>query len=232
MGFFSIFKRKRKRKIEVNFKAFDVINSKAGKYDYFYKQLLRKSLIMLITGKRGSGKTSLGMKFLELFTKLTKKKCYAVGFSKSKIPRWIKKVEDTEKIKNNSVALLDEGALLFSSREAMKQPNKIISKIMAIARHKNLTLILIAQNSAMIDLNVLRLADVILLKEPSLLQTKFERKAIKEMYEKVIPLFKDIKETEKKKYVYLWSDEFEGLLRYDLPEFWNESISKGFRYFK
>jgi len=230
MGFFSIFKRK--RKIEVNFKAFDVINNKAGKYDNFYNQLLRKSLIMLITGKRGSGKTSLGMKFLELFAKLTKKKCYAVGFSKSKVPGWIKKVEDIEKIKNNSVALLDEGALLFSSREAMKQPNKIIGKMMAIARHKNLTLILIAQNSAMIDLNVLRLADVILLKEPSLLQTKFERKAIKEMYEKVIPLFKDIKEIEKKKYVYLWSDEFEGLLRYDLPEFWNESISKGFRYFK
>ncbi|MBY9004064.1 MAG: DUF998 domain-containing protein, partial [Candidatus Lokiarchaeota archaeon] len=53
--------------------------------------------------------------------------------------------------------------------------------------HKNLTLVLITQNSAMIDLNVLRLSDTLLFKEPSLLQSKFERKALKDILEKVKP---------------------------------------------
>ena len=98
---------------------------------------------------------------------------------------------------------------------------------MAIARHKNLNLILIAQNSAMIDLNVLRLADTIILKEPSLLQAQFERKAIKDMYEKVSSHFKEIEN--KKSHFYVMDDEFEGMLNYSLPDFWNEDISKSFR---
>ena len=40
----------------------------------------------------------------------------------------------------------------------------------------------------MIDVNVLRLADTLLFKEPSLLQSRFERKALKDMFEKVAPL--------------------------------------------
>ena len=100
---------------------------------------------------------------------------------------------------------------------------------MAIARHKNLTLILVAQSSALIDLNVLRLADSLLLKEPSLLQSKFERKAIKEMYEKAAPLFKD--KENKKQYTYIFDDEFEGLIEFNLPYFWNEGISKSFKNF-
>ena len=81
-------------------------------------------------------------------------------------------------------------------------------------------------NSAMIDLNVLRLADVVLLKEPSLLQAKFERKAIKEMYEKVKVKFEAVED--RNRYAYIWSDEFEGLVSYGLPEFWSEGISKSF----
>ena len=81
-------------------------------------------------------------------------------------------------------------------------------------------------NSAMIDLNVLRLADVVLLKEPSLLQAKFERKAIKDMYNQVGDAFKQLKHRER--YFYVWSDEFEGMMEFELPDFWNESISKSF----
>ena len=84
----------------------------------------------------------------------------------------------------------------------------------------------------MIDLNVLRLADIVLLKEPSLLQTKFERKAIKDMYERVSKVFKDLEDDDvKEKYFFVWSDDFEGLLSYDLPDFWSDDVSKAFRKF-
>jgi len=81
----------------------------------------------------------------------------------------------------------------------------------------------------MIDLNVLRLADSLIFKEPSLLQKEFERAPIKKIYNEVMPYFKDIKE--RQKHFYVWDDDFQGLLSYDLPDFWNEKISKSFRNF-
>jgi len=109
----------------------------------------------------------------------------------------------------------------------MKKSNKDLAELLAIARHKNLSLIFITQNSAMLDLNVLRLCDILLFKEPSLLQTRFERKALQDMFGKVGDSFSKIEE--KKAHSYIISDDFEGLIKSGLPEFWNESISKSFR---
>ena len=111
----------------------------------------------------------------------------------------------------------------------MKKDNKAIGKLLAIARHKDLSLILIPQNSAMIDLNVLRLSDTLLIKEPSMLQSRFERKALKDFYDKAVPHFAEKGEAGKKPLVYVFDDDFEGLLNFSLPEFWNESVSKSFR---
>ncbi|MCP3686399.1 MAG: hypothetical protein GY861_27480 [bacterium] len=225
MGIFNFFKEKKKEKKPYN--AFSVVKKEKGEYEDFKKRLLKGSNIVLITGKRGSGKTALGMKFLELFKKSSRRKVCAMGFDSANLPFGIKKAKEIEDISNNAIVLIDEGAVTFGSRDAMKSANKQLGKLMAIARHKNLSLILIAQNSAMIDLNVLRLADTIVLKEPSLLQAKFERKAIKEMYEKVSTHFKGL--DERKAHFYVMDDEFEGLLRYSLPEFWNDGISKSFK---
>lgn len=224
MKIFELFKKK---SYEEPYSAFSIVKSEKGDFKDFHKRLLNGSNIVLITGKRGSGKTALGMKFLELFRKLSKRKVFAMGFESAKLPFGIKKADNISEISNNSVVLIDEGAITFSSRESMKSDNKLLGKLMSIARHKNLSLVLIAQNSAMIDLNVLRLADTIILKEPSLLQAQFERKTIKDMYEKANVHFKDLKD--KKSHFYVMDDEFEGLLQYSLPPFWSEGISKSFR---
>jgi Cdc6-like AAA superfamily ATPase len=224
MGILNLFKKKVPK---TEYQPFKIIKEDKGNYDDFHKRLLKGSNIILITGKRGSGKTALGMKFIEMFKKLSKRRVYAIGFDDSKLPFTIKKATNIEDLSNNSIALIDEGAITFGSRDAMKSANKQLGKIMAIARHKNLSLILIAQNSAMIDLNVLRLADTIVLKEPSLLQAQFERKAIKDMYTKVAHHFKELEK--KKSYFYVMDDEFEGLLQYTLPEFWSDDISKSFK---
>jgi hypothetical protein len=225
MGILSIFKKEKKP--SAPFVPFGVVESVNGDYDEFYKKLLSRSLIMLITGKRGSGKTGLGMKLLEAFNEESNRKCYAIGFGGSKLPGWIKNVEDIQKVPNDAVCLVDEGAITFGSRDSMKAANKELSSLMAVARHKGLSLILITQSSSMLEVNVLRLADVVLLKEPSLLQAKFERKAVKDMYEQIGEKFKA--RTNRERYFYIWSDEFEGLAEFELPPFWNESISKSFK---
>jgi hypothetical protein len=218
---------KRKKISDEDYAPFEVVKTEKGDYHDFYRRLLKGSNIILITFKRGSGKTALGMKFLELFKKNSKRRLFTMGFENAKLPFGIRKADYIDEISNNSVVLIDEGAITFGSRDSMKSSNKHLGKIMAIARHKNLSLILIAQNSAMIDLNVLRLADTIILKEPSLLQAQFERKAIKDMYLKVSSYFKTVEE--KKSHFYVMDDEFEGIMKASLPEFWNDSISNSFR---
>jgi len=230
-GFFSQRKREKVRKEAARFRDIEVLESRKGDYGKFREKLLGSSTIMLIIGKRGSGKTSLGMKLLELFHYKTAgdRQCYVVGYSKTRLPRWVKKVDAVGDAPENSVVLIDEGAIGYFSRDSMKQANKILSKMMTIARHKNLTLIIITQNSAMIDVNVLRLADTLLFKEPSLLQSRFERKALRDMFEKVAPLFDGMEDAVSNFYV--WDDDFEGIVSYQLPGFWDDEISKSFKNF-
>jgi len=204
---------------------FDVKTSSRGDFNYFLENFNDKSLIMLIIGKRGGGKTALGMKFVEI-GKILDKKSYVVGFENSKVPKWVKKASNLEDVPNNSLVLVDEAGISFSARESMKKGNKEMANLLSIARHKNLSLIFITQNSAMLDLNVLRLADVLLFKEPSLLQSRFERKNLQDMFQKVGENFKDL--DNRKNYSYVISDDFEGLVWNELPDFWNESSSKSF----
>lgn len=223
MGILDLFKKEIKEKpID-----FEIYRNLSGNFEDFKDRLKNASLIILITGKRGSGKTALGFKFLETLS--GNKKAYYLG--KGKLPRFIKKVSDIKDVKNSSILLVDEAAIIFSSRSSMKKSNKILSELMTIARHKNLSLIIITQNSAMIDLNVLRLSDTIVFKEPSLLQTRFERKAIVDLFKKAEEQFKKIDSKQRKKYFYVLDDEFEGILISSLPGFWNEKISKGFSGF-
>jgi hypothetical protein len=224
MGIFDIFKREKKTAPIIHFTS---ITEKKGSFILFEKKLLRKSLILLVVGKRGSGKTALGMTFLEFFHEKTKKKTYVLGYDDVKLPSWVKKAEEIDKVPVNSCVLIDEGALAFSARDSMKDANKTVGRIMAIARHKNLTLIFVSQNSAMIDVNVLRLVDTILLKEPSLLQAKFERKALREIYEDVHDSFEHVEN--KMAHVFIYDDDYQGMISYALPTFWKEDISVSFK---
>lgn len=222
MSILGFFKKKEQKEID-----FKLSKQVVGSFDDFKKRLDKSSLIILITGKRGSGKTALGFKLLEALSK--RRKAHYLG--KTKLPWFIKQVKDIKEVKNNSVVLIDEAAISYSSRDSMKKSNKLLGGLMLIARHKNLSLILVTQNSAMLDLNVIRLSDTLLFKEPSLLQARFERKSILDLFKKAEGYFKKIPAEDRKKYFYVVDDEFEGMLSYSLPEFWNERISKTFSNF-
>ncbi len=222
MSIIDLFRKREEKSID-----FNLVKTVTGDFNDFKGRLKDASLIVLIIGKRGSGKTALGFKLLETLS--GKRPAYYLG--KSKLPWWIKQVDTINEIKNNSIVLVDEAAIAYSSRESMSKSNKFLSNLMVIARHKNLTLVLITQNSAMLDLNILRLADTLLFKEPSLLQTKFERKAITDLFKKADDTFNKIKDKDKRKYSYIIDDEFEGVISFNLPEFWNEKISKSYASF-
>ena len=100
MGFLDIFGKKKKKEPYI---PFEHVKTDKGDYEEFYGKLRKSSLVLLIVGKRGSGKTSLGMKLIEFFHKETKRKCYTLGYENSRLPWWLKKVDsiEDEAIKRN-----------------------------------------------------------------------------------------------------------------------------------
>ena len=208
--------------------SFRIVETSGGDYKKWEENLSNaESKIGIILGARGSGKTAIGIKLLENIYAKTKKNCYAIGFHSEDFPSWINVVEDISQIKNNSIVLIDEGGILFSSRNSMSNANKLLSNLILVARHKNLSIIFISQNSSNLEVNILRQADFLVLKTSSLLQKEFERKIIQQIYEKNHDQFEKYKNV--MGLAYIFSDDFEGFVANPLPSFWDTNISKSFK---
>jgi len=167
------------------------------------------------------------MRLIENIHYWTNRRCIAMGFEQKNIPKWIHVVEDIESIPTGSVVLIDEGGILFSSRESMSSPNKLLSSLLLIARHKDISIIFISQNSSNLELNAIRQADFLLLKPSSLLQKDFERKKIKEIYSEIQEKFKLY--SSNRGITYIYSDIYSGFVTNELPSFWTEEVSKAFK---
>lgn len=216
-----------KIKIEPAYDNLKEIRPLQGNFEQFSNKLFStKSTIGLILGARGTGKSAIGMRLLENFKSSTDKNIYALGFKPDSLPHWIKVVEGVETIENNSVILVDEGGIEFSSRKSMSDANTFLSEILLIARHKDLSVIFITQNSSNLEVNVIRQADYLVMKPSSLLQKDFERKKIKEIYSSVADHFDELKEEIGLTYIY--AGNYRGFISNSLPTFWSEGVSKGY----
>jgi len=220
--------KKKREAIGAQYQDFEVVQTEIGDYKK-WEQATNKSdsKIGVILGARGSGKTAFGMKFLENVHAKYNKKCYAIGFKPEEMPSWIEVVEEINDLGNNSFVLIDEGGVLFNSRSSMSSANKLLSELILIARHKNLSILFISQNSSNLEVNILRQADFLVLKPSSLLQKEFERKIIQKIYDSVAGQFDEFQDNQGIAHIY--SSNFKGFVSNPLPSFWDVKISKSFR---
>jgi len=218
----------KKGAIKPVYEDFRIVKTIEGDYKKWEENLNNaESKIGIILGARGSGKTAIGIKFLENIHAKTNKNCYAIGFHGEDFPPWINVVDDISQIKNNSIVLIDEGGILFSSRNSMSNANKLLSNLILVARHKNLSIIFISQNSSNLEVNIQRQADFLVLKPSSLLQKEFERKIIQKLYDELEDEFK--KYENEKGIAHIYSNNFKGFVANPLPSFWDTNISKSFK---
>lgn len=207
----------------------DYLMENSEKLDYVLKELLSKnSYIVMLLGGRGSGKTSCVMHLGENCR--FRKPIYWLGMPNPKFPDWIIFTKLIDKIPSGSIAIIDEAQLRHFSRDFKKRnPEENISKTLTILRHKGVTVIFISQNSALMDLNIIRMSDVILVKPFSLLQRYTEREVI------VQTLIHEMLPRKKSQTYYLGSIDNESMqLCFDqpLPNCWSEQVSKSFQGFK
>lgn len=214
-------------KSNIEYQPLSELKNKHGNIESFLNYLFdNKSTIGIILGARGTGKSAIGMFLLENFAAKTNKNLYALGFKQSALPNWIQVVSTIEEIENNSILLVDEGGIEFSSRNAMSNSNKLLSDILLVARHKDLSVMFITQNSSNLEVNAIRQADYLILKPSSLLQKDFERKKIQQIYSSVESDFEELKG--EVGLTYLYSDKYSGFVSNNLPSFWTDKISKSY----
>lgn len=222
-------RKTRKEDIKATYSEIEVIECMQGEFSEFEERVMNsKSVVGVILGARGSGKSALGMRLLEN-ARAKGRRVQALGFNPSSLPEWIECIDSIEQVKNNSFLLVDEGGITFSARSFTSSANKLLSQLLLVSRHKDLSVLFISQNSANIDINALRQADYLILKKSSLLQLDFERKKIKEIYEKSVSGFS--KHSGKEGLAFVYSDEFTGFISNKLPGFWSEKASKSFGNF-
>lgn len=110
------------------------------------KRIIKKGwdCVILVDGIEGVGKSTLGQ---SIGWYINHKKLETKNISENSQDA----ITKLEKLPNKSVLIIDEGSLLFSSKDAMTKEQKNIIKILQVIRQKNMCLIIVAPS--FFDLN-------------------------------------------------------------------------------
>lgn len=212
----------------------------------------QKGIITVVLGKRGSGKTAWAIRSGEIAQRYFKRK---VALFQIEYPE-LKTVYDLSEVENGTYLIVDEAELFFHSRRGLSRQNVNISKLMAISRHKDLTLVFVTQSSNLVDKTILQLADYLIVKEPSIFSISLERTGFYQLISFAKSYFASLPDYLKRQvyltqsdaiYNFLWQ-KFSHYARYfpryyveavirqysiiraknRLPSRWSEEVSKSF----
>jgi len=186
--------------------------------------------VILILGKRGSGKSALAYRLLEIFRYRLTPYVVSIGsHARSYLPDWIGIAPDLEDLPINTVALVDEAYLPFHSRRSMAEENMAMSQMLNLSRQRNQTLIFVAQEARQVDRNIASSANVIVFKEMGMLQPEFDRRELRKLVGQAKETLGGVRGDKRPwSYVYSPDTDYMGLLENKLASFWKPSLSKIF----
>lgn len=208
---------------------------KTKEYDDLFESIKWLKLIMhpcviLIIGNRGSGKSVIGYKILEYMR--WQGKIYVVGLpekARKLLPDWIGSIPVLEDTPPDSIILIDESYLSLHARSSSSQYARDISNRINLSRQRCQTLIFVSQEARQIDMNIASSANVVIIKNPGILQLDFERVQFRKLLVEATRLFAGIdKDKNKWSYVYAPESNFAGMMGNSLPTFWTQSLSKAY----
>ena len=193
------------------------------------KRIIHPSLV-LILGKRGSGKSALAYYLIEIHRYGLKP--YVVGIPQSKqhlLPEWVGVASSLEEVPFGAIVIVDEAYLLYHARGSTTQESKEMAKIINLSRQKGQTIIFVTQESRSIDKNIASSANVIIFKEPGILQSEFERPELNHLAKKAVEAFAPINGNKQQwSYLYAPDTNFSGLIKNELPSFWKPELGRMF----
>lgn len=186
--------------------------------------------MVLILGKRGSGKSALGYRLLELFRYVAD--IYVVGIpeeARKLLPEWIGIVPSLEDLPAKCIALVDEAYLPYHARGSMTAKSKAMSQALNLSRQKEQTIIFISQDAGQIDKNILGSANVLVFKELGMLQLEFDRPQLTKLATQAKQALDSVQGNKQRwSFVYAPDADFRGLMENELPSFWKPRLSRLF----
>ena len=196
------------------------------KINWFIEQVVTGSKIIPIIGVRGSGKTAFGYWLVEeVHRRYPEKSICMIEANVVGLPDWIYTVENIFDAPEGSLVIFDEASITFAAREAMSRMSRDLSALLAISRHQGLTTLFISQHSSLVDVNILRLADMFVFKKLSWEELYGKTEKTADLLLKYVKLL----QPREHKHALITDGEKFYLIEYPLPSFWSEAISKTYR---
>ncbi len=181
-------------------------------------------------GKRGSGKSALGYRLLELFR--NQAAAYVVGIpptARKLLPEWIGYADRLEDVPPKAVILLDESYIKYHARDSMSDEGRTVGQLVNLSRQRQQSLIFIVQEARQLDVNAISHADVIAVKELSEISSEFERRELKRFTDKASVAFDGVKGN-RQRWTWVYSEVAgdAGLVENELASFWKPALSRAF----
>jgi len=213
----------------------DFAKNNDKKHEIIVKSLTEgKSKIIYVCGARGSGKSVLAFWLAEqINNKNPKIPIYTVGSNIiKKFPSWVKYAGAIQQVPNGSFIVLDEASIRYNAREFYREANILLGKYLAIARHKEISVIFITQHTALIDINITRLRDIIFWKRANDYSIGDKGRKVRSEDKFIQKIRNMMSPREQRQCLF----EFPAQKRFinfhhPMPEFWTEELSKAFSSF-
>ncbi|MFQ6025902.1 MAG: ATP-binding protein [Dehalococcoidia bacterium] len=152
--------------------------------DARWREALVPPAVVLILGKRGSGKSALAYRLLELFRhRLTPLVVSPPQWAKNLLPDWIGIAPSLEDLPQNCIALIDEAYLAFQARQSHSEGSQAMVQLLNLSRQRNQTLLFVTQEARQVDRNIASAASMLVFKELGLVQPEFDRPELRKLVE-------------------------------------------------
>jgi hypothetical protein len=198
--------------------------------DSRWRDVITTPAVILILGKRGSGKSALAHRLLELYR--MRLSPYVIGVpaqARKLLPDWVGIASSLEELPTKSIALIDEAYLKYHSRGSMATASRSMSQLLNLSRQKEQTLILVSQEARQVDKNIASSASVVVFKDLGMLQLEFDRPELNRLATKARDALNQVDGDRRRwSYVYAPDTDFMGVLSNGLPSFWKPGLSKVF----
>ena len=198
--------------------------------DARWREVILPPSVVLVVGKRGSGKSALAYRLLELFRyRLTPHVVGSPSQARRLLPEWIGIVPDLDDLPHDGIAVVHEAYMSFHSRRSMAEESKAMSQNVNLSRQRNQTLIFVSQEARQVDRNIASAANVVVFKELGMLQQDFDRPELRRLVGQASEALERI-QGDRRPWAYVYSPDADclGIVENQLPTFWKPALSRLF----